>query len=324
MPSLELNRGTLAVSGLPAGLKYDAASGRITGVATKPGVYTVTLTVTDGKAKYVSTITIVVEALPDWVVGTFETYHYIIGESTQSCYTWDFNRHCTLTINANGRFSGKGESAEGSGTVQNGTLITKDDDGSYLFYLRNEMSNEWNYWDFTIRREVIDGVVCGVITGRDYGEDEADEPGDLGDPYDGDIWGIQNTWKIAKKSKLAPNFVPNTITFVDMSNMEDRYFDGWLGGGYPYGGYLTLKYGANGAVTTAYSATKGGKATATGSAQLVPYEVDGNITKAWLYTALKPKGRDPFGVLLFLSIDTSNSNVYGDDVIVEDYLLEVE
>jgi hypothetical protein len=56
----------------------------------------------------------------------------------------------------------------------------------------------------------------------------------------------------------------------------------------------------------------------------VPYEVDGNITKAWLYTALKPKGRDAFGVLLFLSIDTSNGNVYGDDVTVEDYLLEVD
>jgi hypothetical protein len=56
----------------------------------------------------------------------------------------------------------------------------------------------------------------------------------------------------------------------------------------------------------------------------VPYEVDGNITKAWLYTALKPKGRDPFGVLLFLSIDTSNGNVDGGDVTVDDYRLEVD
>lgn len=59
---------------------------------------------------------------------------------------------------------------------------------------------------------------------------------------------------------------------------------------------------------------------ATRSAQLVPYEVKGNVTKAWLYTALKSKGRE----LLFLSIDTSNGNVYGDDVTVEDYLLEVK
>jgi hypothetical protein len=38
--------------------------------------------------------------------------------------------------------------------------------------------------------------------------------------------------------------------------------------------------------------------------------------------ALKPIGRDPFGVHLFLSINTSNGNVYGDDVVVDDYLLE--
>jgi hypothetical protein len=59
-----------------------------------------------------------------------------------------------------------------------------------------------------------------------------------------------------------------------MNRMRDDEGDSY------YGGYLTLKYGANGAVTTAYSETEGGKATATGSAQLVPYEVDGNITKA--------------------------------------------
>ena len=76
-----------------------------------------------------------------------------------------------------------------------------------------------------------------------------------------------------------------------MNRMRDDEGDSY------YGGYLTLKYGAKGAVTTAYSETVGGKATATGSAQLV---------------------------LLFLSIDSSNGNVYGDDVTVEDYLLEVE
>ena len=118
-------------------------------------------------------------------------------------------------------------------------------------------------------------------------------------------------------SKL-PAFVKNAVTTVNMNYMRDDDWDSY------YGGYLTLKYGANGAVTTAYSETEGGKATATGLAQLVPYEVDGNITKAWLYTALKPKGRDSFGVLLFLSIDTSSGNVYGDDVVVEDYLLEVD
>ena len=78
LPSLELNSPTakLAVSGLPAGLKYDAANGKIIGVATKPGVYAVTLTVTDGKEKYISTFTIEVKPLPDWVVGTFDGWNF--------------------------------------------------------------------------------------------------------------------------------------------------------------------------------------------------------------------------------------------------------
>ena len=37
----------------------------------------------------------------------------------------------------------------------------------------------------------------------------------------------------------------------------------------------------------------------------------------------QPKGRDPFGVLLFLEIDTSRGIVYGEDIRVADYLLEI-
>jgi len=59
--------GTVKVMGLPSGLKYDAKTGSLAGVATKAGTYTVSVTV--GKA--VSTFTIIVEPLPDWAVGTF-------------------------------------------------------------------------------------------------------------------------------------------------------------------------------------------------------------------------------------------------------------
>lgn len=162
----------------------------------------------------------------------------------------------------------------------------------------------------------IGGVLLGCLEGLSQGME-----GGADDPWI-DFKGVsslrQNVWESAKGTKLAPAFVKNTSTIVDMSEMRDDEWDD------VYGGYLTLKYGANGAVTTAYSESDGGKATATGSAQLVPYEVDGNIIKAWLYTALKPKGRDSFGILLFLSIDTSNGNVYGDDVTVDDYLWEVD
>jgi hypothetical protein len=159
--------------------------------------------------------------------------------------------------------------------------------------------------------EVIDWRIMGCMYGVRVGYDEDS------DRFEGFMTLRQNVWKKDDESKFMVSFVNNTVSIFSMEEMKINESL------QKYGGCLTLKYGANGAVTTAYSESEGGKATATGSAQLVPYEVDGNITKAWLYTALKPKDRDAFGVLLFLSIDTSKGNVYGDDVTIEDYLLEV-
>jgi hypothetical protein len=84
--------------------------------------------------------------------------------------------------------------------------------------------------------------------------------------HHGKMYLRQNVWKIAKGTKLTPALVKNSTTSVSMNRMRDDEGNPY------YGGYLTLKYGANGAVTTAYSETEGGKATATGSAQLVPYD----------------------------------------------------
>ena len=68
------NGWTVKVAGLPAGLKYDAKTGKIAGVPTaKPGSYTVTFTASKkGEANQVATITLNVEALPAWAVGTFD------------------------------------------------------------------------------------------------------------------------------------------------------------------------------------------------------------------------------------------------------------
>ena len=316
LPSLELVSPTakLAVKGLPSGLKYNAKTGEITGIATKVGTYTVTLTVTDGKAKYVSTITIEVEALPDWVVGTFNGY--IDGSES---YAGDWVDWVTITITSSGKVSYKDITEDGSIYIVNPKDITfkQNESGDYIIETDQRGIDWYDKKELRISFLIIDGVTVGVIEGESNGAD-IEDGGAWIEPSIGEFYAIKNVWKNAKGTKLAPTFIKNTITSVSMSRMRDDDWDPY------YGGYLTLKYGANGAVTTSYSETEGGKATATGSTQLVPYEVDGNITKAWLYTALKPKGRDAFGVLLFLSFDTSNGNVYGDDVMVEDYLLEVD
>ena len=94
------NGWTVKAAGLPPGLKFsqDKATGecRIAGVATKAGVYTVVFTASKkGSAVEVATITLRVEALPAWAVGTFN------GALSSGGVVQ------TLAIDANGKLSGK-------------------------------------------------------------------------------------------------------------------------------------------------------------------------------------------------------------------------
>ena len=88
---------TVKAAGLPAGLKWDAKSGTISGVPTaKTGAYTVTFTASKkGEANQKATITLNVEALPSWVVGTFD------GAVDDGGLVQSF------TVSANGKISGK-------------------------------------------------------------------------------------------------------------------------------------------------------------------------------------------------------------------------
>jgi len=106
-------------------------------------------------------------------------------------------------------------------------------------------------------------------------------------------------------------------------SMEDMFIDRYTAENpVRHGGWLTLKYGKNGAITTAFGETQVGKATATGSAQLVQIESgkDGRL-KFQTTIILKPKGREPFSLTLWLSVPAGKSTVPGDDVTVDDYLL---
>lgn len=100
-------RYKVKVSGLPSGLKYDAKSGKITGVASKAGTFTVTFTATSGKDVKTSTVTMTVTALPEWVVGTFtggmkETWYEDISHAEWDCTDYTI---FSLTVSSAGKCS---------------------------------------------------------------------------------------------------------------------------------------------------------------------------------------------------------------------------
>lgn len=88
---------TVKASGLPSGLKFDPKTGTITGVPTgKTGAYTVTFSASKkGEKNQIATITLNVEALPEWVVGTFNGEVEVGGLIP------------SLNVSANGKISGK-------------------------------------------------------------------------------------------------------------------------------------------------------------------------------------------------------------------------
>lgn len=94
----------VTLSGLPSGLKYDARTGRIAGVAKKVGTYTVAVMVRSGWDTFVSTFTVEVATLPEWAVGTFVG----AGACRMSSYeSFKDNLNGTVTIAADGKVSGK-------------------------------------------------------------------------------------------------------------------------------------------------------------------------------------------------------------------------
>ena len=91
---------SVKVSGLPSGLKYDAAANTIKGVPTKAGTATVTFTASKkGMPNETATITLVVDALPTWAVGSFNGA-IVDGDAVEGLVQ-------NLTVAANGKLSAK-------------------------------------------------------------------------------------------------------------------------------------------------------------------------------------------------------------------------
>lgn len=215
LPALQLasSPAKLAVSGLPAGLKYNAKTGAIEGVATKAGTYTVYLTVTEGKVKKISTFTIEVAALPEWAVGTFT------GLVTFSNETY---LGATVTISANGQATAKWIGAK-TMSFKLGTY-TSEVDGVYI--LEGSTDDKEGHSEFSIRVEGAGRPECGHLAGTIQIHYTSGSPVDY---LEATIDADQNTWT-SKTLALPP---VKTGTY-------------WLSADYCV---LSVKVGAKGVVT---------------------------------------------------------------------------
>ena len=235
---------TVKVAGLPSGLKWDAKTGKIVGVPTaKAGSYTVTFTASKkGEPNQVATITLNVEALPTWAVGTFDGSVIVGGAPGDRALPCGL---VAMTVAANGKISGKVIDADGTwalsaaafdsveGPVSNveelvfhATVIGKS--GKMAITNEVEIAAE----EVAARPEsapYLRGVVAARSVTAPY---QGLEPG-----VEWCAW--QNLWKSEPWKTEAKAFAKVPVLTMDAGTLDAC----------PYPGTITLKFAATGAVT---------------------------------------------------------------------------
>ena len=232
---------TVKVAGLPAGLKYDAKTGKITGVPTKAGTFTVTFTASKkGEKNQVATITLATAALPAWAVGTFSGYVRAYAAAPEDG-DGDFGL-ATMTVAANGKVSGKMSLRGTNWTFSAASFVASD--GGNCF----EVSANAKAGKATLPLELLlqssDGPESGGTAFLN-----ASAEGWLGDSGKATIELWRNVWKdkataAAAKAELAKWAGIYTISVED-------------------GGYLSLTVGKTGDVKASGKLSDGTSVSAT-------------------------------------------------------------
>ena len=278
---------TVAVSGLPAGLKFDKNTGTVSGRPTKAGTYTVTLTATKkGYPTQVAVLTVVVDPLPEWLVGTFTGYSIgvdYVPESIPDDYIpeYYYNDLVSVTIAKDGKLSktcryvdgvwktkmdgdGQYTSAKLASTkvvtdkvASNVEISRIDDDGNYVYEFLD---------DGVPSVAVVSPVVYDEGSGAKYGrivckcfgrqvEDDWEEEDVL-------------TQSLYERKPV----VEGLFSYVGTRTIEFAYYEATE----DIPGTLTLKYGKNGAVAATFKTEYNGKAI-TRPVVAQPVSVEGKV-----------------------------------------------
>ena len=180
----------VALAGLPSGLKYNAKTGRIEGVATKVGTFTVQAKVKSGRASYVSTFTVEVQALPSWAVGTFVG----CGEGQIPGYeSLEDNLYGTVTVGASGKVSGKVLFDTGKDRMLTATFSAPS-----LTEWKHDAEGACYFFDVTLAfrdgRKVVESRACRFCI--EQNNDDGGVEGGMVSMDGADLILYQNVWKV--------------------------------------------------------------------------------------------------------------------------------
>ena len=180
----------VALAGLPSGLKYNAKTGRIEGVATEVGTFTVQAKVKSGRASYVSTFTVEVQALPSWAVGTFVG----CGEGQIPGYeSLEDNLYGTVTVGASGKLSGKVLFDTGKDRMLTATFSAPS-----LTEWKHDAEGACYFFDVTLAfrdgRKVVESRACRFCI--EQNNDDGGVEGGMVSMDGADLILYQNVWKV--------------------------------------------------------------------------------------------------------------------------------
>ena len=275
-PEVAADEGwSLAAAGLPTGLKFvkdkDTGAYFVTGVSTaKPGSYTVTFTASrKGEKNQVATITLNVEALPEWAVGTFAGAVALGGAPSlpagpDALEGAPVVGTVTLTVDAKGKISGKllegGRTwslAAGSfdGVEMRPVDAENAEAGERLVYLAKVVAKNG--------KDVVTNEIAIAAEAVRTGDDESSLRGVVSGQFDPEStleWAAwQNLWKDEPWKSEASQYANSEPLVLYVAGNEVEGYDLLTSApddGSDYG-TLTLKFASAGAVTAAGRFVKG-------------------------------------------------------------------
>jgi hypothetical protein len=280
----------VTVKGLPAGMKWDPETGIVSGTPTKTGVYTITVLTTcyGGKFTEEDTVTMNVNALPDWVVGTF--YGSVITDNGD----WGWESAMEAKVTSAGKVTLTLKDCDGlqrSPAVSN--LYLRD--GQYCFDFEFRTSYEQSAGTCCIKRH--DSWYVGELIGYESGFDDEDE-------YFAAEWhGYQDVYGLSSTNIVRPVF--KTDNKLEIPIDED--------------GSIMLTFGAKGLVTV----SEPGHDVDWSTSHLLPVKYsssDGVVVTASLWLMGYDAGEDmSFGAEFILRIPVSqDGTAKASEISIED------